>query len=156
MNESMSKLKGLIEFIEAAKYFPNYTFYIVGKGDYLQKIKKTSPKNVIFTGPLFGKKLHDMFSKSLIYCNLSLSEGFGLTVAEAMASGCAIVSTIDIGQAGLFVNPKDVRGLEKAISYLVNNPKEIDRMVSINKNLAKNYTWDNFVEGFQKVYKTLI
>jgi len=156
MNESMSKLKGLPEFIEVARNFKNYKFYVVGKGDYLRKLENKSLSNVIFTGPLFGKKLQNLFDNALIYCNLSLSEGFGLTIAEAMASGCAIISTIDIGQLGLLVNPKDVKSLTKAIIYMINNPKEVKHMSSMNKELAKNYTWDRFVDGFLKVYDKLI
>ncbi len=156
MNKTMSKLKGLSEFIEVAKYFPDYKFYVVGKGDYLKNLKLHSPSNIVFTGPLFGKKLQDLFGKSLIFCNLSLSEGFGLTTAEAMAAGCAVISTIDIGQAGLFVNPKDIKSLEKSIRYLISNPKEVKRIGDANKKLAKNYSWDKFVDGFVKIYKEIV
>ena len=156
MNESMSNLKGLPEFLQAAKYFGDYKFYVVGKGDYLETIRKDAPSNVIFTGPLFGRKLHDLFNKSLIYCNLSLSEGFGLTTAEAMASGCAVISTIDIGQAGVLSKPKDVQSLVKFIRHFINNPSEVRRISKMNKKLAKNYTWDKFVNGFIQVYKKII
>ncbi len=156
MSESMSKLKGLPEFIEVARQFPDYKFYVVGEGSYLKVLKKKSPRNVIFTGPLFGSKLQRLFDGALIYCNLSLSEGFGLTTAEAMAAGCAIISTIDIGQAGLFVNPKDTRNLRVAIDYFLTHPMEMRRMIGDNKKLARKYTWDRFVEGFIKIYKTLV
>ena len=85
-----------------------------------------------------------------------MSEGFGLTTAEAMAAGCAIISTIDIGQAGLFVNPKDTRNLRVAIDYFLTHPMEMRRMIGDNKKLARKYTWDRFVEGFIKIYKTLV
>jgi len=156
MNKTMIKLKGLTEFVVTAKYFPDYEFYVVGKGDYLSEIKRHSPSNVIFTGPLFGDKLRNLFSKSEIFCNLSLSEGFGLTTAEAMASGCAVISTIDIGQLGMFVNPKDVHGLRSALHYLLTHPTEMKQMVSRNKKIAQKYTWDRFVEGFVKIYKHLV
>ena len=156
MNESMSKLKGLPEFIEVAKQFPDYKFYVVGKGGYLKVLQKKSPRNVIFTGPLFGQNLRNLFDKSLIYCNLSLSEGFGLTTAEAMAAGCAIISTIGIGQAGIFISPKDIQSLRGAIHYFLTHPAEMKHTIIVNKRLAIKYTWDRFVEGFIKIYKTLV
>ena len=156
MNEVMSNLKGLKEYISAAKYFPDYKFYVVGKGDYLDKVKKGLQPNVIFTGSLFGDKLWNMFNKSEIFCNLSLSEGFGLTTAEAMSAGCAIISTIDIGQVGILVKPKDEQQLINALKQFANNPKKIKSVGASNRKLAKKYTWDNFVEGFSKIYKTLV
>lgn len=156
MNESMSKLKGLPDFIDVARQFPDYKFYVVGKGSFLKVLKKKSPRNVIFTGSLFGSKLQRLFNEAVIYCNLSLSEGFGLTTAEAMAAGCAIISTIDIDQAGLFVNPKDTHSLRDAINYFLTHPIEMKRMIAINKKLARKYTWNRFVEGFIKIYKTLV
>lgn len=156
MNESMSKLKGLPEFVEAARHFPDYDFYVVGKGDFLGKIKRQAPSNVIFTGALFGRKLQNIFSKSLIYCNLSLSEGFGLTTAEAMASGCAIISTIDIGQCGILIKPNDTKNLVKSIRHFLNSPREVRRITNMNRKLAKKYTWDKFVNEFLQVYKKII
>lgn len=156
MNKSMSNLKGLPEFVSVARHFPDYKFYVVGKGDYLNEIKKDASSNVVFTGPLFGNKLMNIFKQSLIFCNLSLSEGFGLTIAEAMATGCAIISTIDIGQSGISIQPKNKQEVIDSIRQLINNPKKIQDMGKANKKLVKNYTWDNFVEGFSKVYKTLI
>lgn len=156
MNEVMSNLKGLEEYISTAKYFPDYKFYFVGKGDYLDKIRKNLPPNVIFTGPLFGDRLWNMFNKSAIFCNLSLSEGFGLTTAEAMSAGCAIISTIDIDQKGILVKPKDEQQLINALKQLTNNPEKIKTVGAANRKLAKKYTWDNFVKGFSKIYKTLV
>ncbi len=156
MNESMSKLKGLPQFIQAAEHFPSYKFYVVGKGDYLEESKKSAPPNMVFTGSLSGKKLQNLFERSAIFCNLSLSEGFGLTIAEAMAAGCAIISTIDIGQSGYIIRPQNSDALASCIKKLTESPKEIEKFGASNRKLSLQYTWKKFVDGFEKIYEKLV
>lgn len=156
MNEAMSKVKGLPTLLEVANNMPDTKFYIVGKGDYMDKLKESAPKNVIFTGPLFGKRLYDIYGKSSVYCQLSLNEGFGLRTVEAMAAGCAIVSTINIGQKGILVEPKNSRDVVNALKYFLDNPDKARKVGIENKKIVKKFTWDRFVDGFVKIYDSMV
>lgn len=65
-------------------------------------------------------------------------EAFGLTVAEAMASGCAIIASrigaipelIESGESGVLVPPGNVKALANAISSLVSDPAERARLAA--------------------------
>jgi len=86
--------KGLKLFVEAAKYLPEYKFYIIGKYDKsIEILKKISPENVHFTGYVSEEQLIQFYNSAAVYCQLSVSESFGYALAEAMLCGCIPVVT---------------------------------------------------------------
>jgi glycosyltransferase involved in cell wall biosynthesis len=155
MDDSLVRLKGLKYLVDAARMLPNIKFIIVGGGLGLEKLKKISPKNVIFKGVLKGKALTEVYSKSLIFCLPSLSEGFGLSILEAMASGCAIVSSIDIGQADKIIERKNSEEIAERIVYLLDNKKFAIQIGRKNRNLAKGYNWKRFEKFFVNLFKSI-
>jgi glycosyltransferase involved in cell wall biosynthesis len=155
MDKQMCKVKGMDYLIEAAKQMPKIKFVIVGSGNYLSEIKKNSPKNVVFTGPLKGKPLIKLYNQALVYCQPSLAEGFGQTLLEAMASGCSIVSTIDIGQKGILVRQKSIKDLTGAIQKYFDNPSLAIKTGRKNREIAKKFTWDRFIDEFIKIYNQI-
>jgi len=156
MNESICKTKGLSYLIEAARQLPEIRFVVVGKGSYLNKLKKISPPNIDFTGPLIGKPLIKLFNEAMIFCLPSLNEGFGLTILEAMASGCAIISTIDIGQEGIIIKPKNTEQIKKAVEVLLDNQAKTIKIGQKNRELAKKFTWNKFLDDVIKIYDSVI
>jgi len=155
MDYSMVKYKGLDYLIEAAKSLPDVKFLIVGEGEYLEVLRKESSKNVVFVGGLTRKPLIELYNKALIFCLPSLTEGFGLVLLEAMASGCAVVSTIDVGQKGMKIRVKNVEDIVESIKYLIDNPELALRMGRENRELAKEFTWKKFIDGFIKIYELI-
>jgi glycosyltransferase involved in cell wall biosynthesis len=85
----------------------------------------------------------------------SLNEGFGLAILEAMACGCPIVSTVDIGQVGPKVRPKDAKALATAIRSYLDNPRKAAADGKKNAALARGHTWDDFYRSFEKIYNDL-
>ena len=155
MDKVMAIGKGLDSLIEVARKIPDIEFYVVGKGKYIDNVKHDVPSNLIFTGELFGKKLYDMYKRAAIYCQLSLSDGFGLAIAEAMASGCAILATTDLGQKGIIAKQKDIPAMIKGIKYLKDNPKIVEKMGRINIELSKQFNWEKFLDEFENMYEEI-
>jgi trehalose synthase len=66
----------------------------------------------------------------------SLAEGFGLTVAEAMWKGAAVVASrvggiqdqIEDGRTGVLVDPRDLAGFGARVSELLDDPHRAERM----------------------------
>ncbi|MBU5689730.1 MAG: glycosyltransferase family 4 protein [Candidatus Aenigmatarchaeota archaeon] len=156
MNKSTSKIKGLDYFIEVAKYFNDIEFWIAGDGDYLNKIKKNASKNVKFLGKLDQDELIKLYNSSLILCQPSLAEGFGLSILEGMASGCAIVSTIDIGQVGPIIKPKDINDLKDGLNVYINNKRLAEKHGKKNRLIAKKFTWKKYIDDLIKIYDNII
>ncbi len=151
MDEATIKTKGVKYLIEAAEILPDIEFVLVGNF----KEKLEHPENVKILGTVSSKKLVELYNKAgVLVCN-SLNEGFSLVLLEAMSSGCAIVSTVDIGQVGKKVRPKDPELLARAIKSYIDNPKTARAHGKKNERIAKKYTWDNFYTAFERLYKDL-
>lgn len=96
----IERQKGVYEALDTynllLKSFPNLKLRVVGDGSELADLKeyalKIGLKNVVFTGALAGKKLHDEFVKADLYLFFSYHEGMPTSVLEAMAFGLPVIT----------------------------------------------------------------
>jgi sucrose-phosphate synthase len=99
-----------------------------------------------------------------VFVNPALTEPFGLTLLEAMASGLPVVATNDGGpkdiihncKSGLLVDPQDTRAIAEAIKKIIVHK---DRWNCFSKNgiinTRKYYTWHSHVTAYTDEIKTL-
>ncbi|MCD6241315.1 glycosyltransferase family 4 protein [Candidatus Bathyarchaeota archaeon] len=90
------KIKGIDFFVETAKALPDYKFIVVGVSEKAEKYLGQVPKNVEIVDRSCPEKLAQFYKKAKVYCQFSLVESFGLSVAEAMLYGCVPIVT-DVG-----------------------------------------------------------
>jgi len=96
-------------------------------------------RNIHLLGWCTREQLKSLLAQADIFVLPSLDEGFGMVLAEAMCYGLPIIASragailelIDDGVNGLLVEPKDVKGLAKAIIHLA---KEVDIRVALGRN----------------------
>jgi len=155
MDESTVRIKGLKYLLEAAEKLPNINFMVVGGGTEINRMRIDFRKNVIFTGPLAGRTLIKLYNRALLFCSPSLTEGFGISLLEAMASGCATISTIDIGQEGFIIKPKNTEEIVRSVKYLIENQQKAIEIGRKNRKLAKTFTWEKFIYDYLKIYTSL-
>jgi glycosyltransferase involved in cell wall biosynthesis len=94
----------------------------------------------------------------------SLTEGFPLCLAEAMAAENAVVATEvggmkEIGRDGetvLFVPPKDPQALAEKILYLLKNVDVVTSLSESAVNYSTTFSIENSVKDLQYVYEELI
>ena len=89
----------------------------------------------------------------------SLNEGFGLPVAEALASGTPVVtsgygSMAEIAADGgaLLVDPRDDRSIAAAMRTVLTQPAERARLAAEARRRPAR-TWDDYAAG---VWSTLV
>jgi glycosyltransferase involved in cell wall biosynthesis len=86
--------------------------------------------NVRFVGFVTAEDLAALYRGAVAHLFLSRLEGFGLSVAEAMACGCPVVvvrgsGSDDVaGEAGIVIDPGDVRAAAEAIARLAHDQAE--------------------------------
>ncbi len=92
----------------------------------------------------------------------SLYEGFGLPIAEAMASGTPIitshVSSLPevAGEAALFIDPTNAADLAEALRSLLSSPALQERLRTLGLKRAKRFSWDAAARATVAVFeKTL-
>jgi len=157
-----ARQKGVYDLLEAARQLPDIKFKLVGWGEEEQKMRefvaRNAMSNVEFYNYTFrsGRPFFDMYAHAAVLCQPSLAESFGFTIVEGMASGCAIVSTVDLGYKGMVVQPNDPGGLAEAIRRLFDNRKATLGMGRENVKLARQYTWGKFVEKMISIYKEVL
>ncbi|WP_447883901.1 glycosyltransferase family 4 protein [Serratia fonticola] len=103
---------------------------------------------VYFSGYLKQEELPKLYrgAKALIF--VSLYEGFGLPVVEAMASGIPVITSTTTslpevaGEAALLVDPTNIQAIAEAIKEIYYNEKMRARLIARGLNQAKKYSWD--------------
>lgn len=116
--------KGLLPFVQTAKYLPDKQFMLAGKwyDNSIENLRALASKNVTFTGYLTDENLEALYMRSAIYVQASLHEGFGLSVAEAMSAGCIpVVTRVGalpevVGNAGIYSESNNPSDLSTAIT----------------------------------------
>jgi glycosyltransferase involved in cell wall biosynthesis len=123
------KLKGLDFFIEAAPYFPEMKFRIVGiNGEAKSWLQAKSSENVEFIGFVNQEKLKKQYQEAKIYCQLSLREGLPNSICEAMLCECIPVgSNINgipkaIGDTGVLWKNRDLKSLKNCLQEALQIP----------------------------------
>lgn len=116
--------------------------------------------NVSFYGYLAGPDKDAVISKSDILILPSYSEGFPMVIPEAMAMGCAIIST-DIagipeiviqGINGFLINPGDIKELTNKITRLSNDRELLINFKKNSLKLSSQYTLENYIGRLSEIY----
>ena len=127
---------------------------IVGKKGWLYdtifaKVKDLGIEDrVIFTGFVPDEELPVLYAHATCFCLVSLYEGFGFPVLEAMKEGTPVVaSNVSslpelVADAGILVNPEDVTDIAHGIIDVL-KMKDEDRMklITRGKKQAAKFTW---------------
>jgi glycosyltransferase involved in cell wall biosynthesis len=116
------------------------------------------PTGVRFLGPLDDAELRALYAAADVAMSASEYEGFGLTVLEAMASGCATISVATtsipevVGDAGRLVERSDVGLLATALTELVDDPSARAALSERARARAAGFTWDETARRTEAVY----
>jgi glycosyltransferase involved in cell wall biosynthesis len=121
---------------------------------------------VFFVGVVEPDMIKEELSKTDIFVLSSHSEGRPNVVIEAMAAGCAIISTdlpgvkelIDDEVNGLFFSPGDVQGLSRHMARLISS--DVDRLSlgesARDKIVKLGLTWPTCGDKYVCLYQHTI
>lgn len=91
----------------------------------------------------------------------SISEGFGLPIIEAMASGVPVItSNVSCmpeiaGDAAILIDPLNFKTIVEATLTLLNNSALYNQIVLKGKKRALDFTWDKAVKKLLLVYSEI-
>lgn len=170
---SLTKQKGHEFLIKAMKElikdYPNLILLIIGKGELREKLEKeiksfNLEKNIFLLG--YKENLKEYLSASDIFVLPSLWEGFGLVIAEAMASGLPVVSTRIFGvmdiiqdrENGFLAEARDSNSLAEKIRYILNlKEEEIEKIIyRARKTVEGKFSLDRMVRDYKMLYNDLL
>jgi glycosyltransferase involved in cell wall biosynthesis len=167
----ISPRKNVARVIQAlaciADSVPHHLVLVGADGWDMEEVKKEldNPRiagRVHFTGYVTDEQLRALYAAASLYVHPSLFEGFGLTLLEAMASGCPVVtsnlsSLPEIaGDAALLIDPYSVDNIAEAIKELCLNKSLAAEFVQKGRRRARGFTWEQCAEKVADIYSSLL
>lgn len=163
---SIDRRKGLVELLKATENIENITLDICGgvndpeveaiMNEYLRKDKK----KYRFCGYVSGEEKKQLLYKSDIFVLPSYEEGMPIGIIEALAAGCAVITT-NVGaipevfseENGCIIGPNDIESLSGAIKSLAENEKNIKYIGMNNWIYSKEFQIDTFATMVLKTFE---
>lgn len=119
-----------------------------GKENYPATVRELNLQDrVDFMGYVEEEKLPELFSRAMLFVYLSLYEGFGLPVIEAMAFGTPVVASNTsslpevLGDQDLLVEPNDPVRIATIMGKLLRNPDYWEKVSRESFERAKTFCW---------------
>ncbi len=149
---------------EARRKYPNVILVATRNGSYVPELKDFARREgledaVVFTGDV--DNTYVALAACDIYAHITLGEGLGISLLEAMAMGKPVIATsvggipeaIDDGFNGFLVSPDENKIAEK-ICFLI---EHMDRARELGRNAKataqERFTWARSAERFMNIYR---
>ncbi len=143
---------------------PNTVFAIIGDGELRAELEAETAHlgltdSVKFTG--WVREVAPVYSDLDVLVISSLNEGTPVSVIEALAARCPVVTTavgglpdlLDRGALGALVPTEDVDALAAAITQAITNPPDTERAQRL---MLDRYGIDRLVKDLDELYRGLL
>ena len=116
-------------------------------------------KDIRFLGFVGDAVLPDLYRAAGAFVYPSLFEGFGMPPVEAMACGCAVISSAAgslsevVGDAALIIDPENVSMIADALAEVASNEARCQSLVEAGHRNAQRFDWDQNAAQVMRVYR---
>jgi L-malate glycosyltransferase len=153
---------GLEALAEVKRRIPELRVTVFGGMDPIHRV----PDGITYlTSPAQEVIVNEIYNESRVFINSSILEGFGLACVEAMACGCALVTTANggsedyafHGETALVSEPEDQRVLADHIEYLLLDDETRTRLALQGRDYVQRFDWDSsakMLEEFLQRYES--
>ena len=143
--------------VEIARRLPQYTFIMVGRGNYRLP---GLPQNVKFLGFKTGEALKSLYEKAAIFLNTSLVEGFPNTLIEAGIYYTPYITFYDpddvVKRYELGFHVSSIEEAVQSIKELMQNLDLRRRMgMNIRRYVEMNHDIEKVVNAYEKLFEVL-
>jgi glycosyltransferase involved in cell wall biosynthesis len=163
--------KGLDRLVTAWQWVPDLPLVIAGNDEegYRPKLENLAQKlgvahRVLFIGTVSDEHKWALYEQAEMFLLPSYSENFGIVVAEAMAMGCPVVVTPDVGMAQFVrsagagvVTSNDPRTLASVVRELSSDESRRRELGHCGRDaVARNLSWSAVVTQMEDFYTSVV
>jgi len=167
---TMEPRKNLKKLLHAYNQLPKqlklaYPLVLVGaKGwDNLSDIIQpmVDKKELILLGYIAQQDIPSIYKSASLFIYISLYEGYGMPVSEAMASGVAVITSENsamsevAGNAAELVNPENEQAITSSIQYYLENETARQELADKGKKQIQNSSWQYSANQLQNILTTV-
>ena len=127
-----------------------------------EQVKSLGLENrVHFPGFVDDADLPALYSAADVFAYVSLYEGFGLPLLEAMACGTPViasnVSSLPevVGEVGLQVNPRDVADITRALKAMIDQSELRTTAIAAGLDRARTFSWEKAARELLSIYDSM-
>lgn len=154
-------------FQEVNAEINDWKLLIIGEGPEKKKIKNLIEKSnlkdkVSLMGTISREEVSEELTSSKIYLINSIQEGLPKSLIEAMASGCACISS-DAGECervidscGILIKKQNILSTKNAIIQLIRDQRLSSELSKKAKEKSKQYSWEKYISNQINAYKEFI
>lgn len=166
-------VKGLIKAFEYINNkFPEIYLVLIGNGfikesqelneiiDLITKLNLS--KNIIRRNNLSSEDLVHVYNLAKLYIQPSFSEGFGLPVLEAMATGTAVISSSSDSLSEISadavekINPLDIEEMAEISIKLLQNPLRMKELITKGYQRVQDFNWEKTARLTKEIYEKVL
>jgi glycosyltransferase involved in cell wall biosynthesis len=135
--------KGIDLILQIAPKFPQCSFTILCKNDYLKT--EDLPNNVSILEAVPYEKLPEVLASYQFYLQVSIAEGLPNALCEAMLCGCIPIGSNVfaiqevIGNTGFIVQKRSVENLEEQIQFALQNTDQESLSTAARKRILDKF-----------------
>ncbi|MEE8125040.1 MAG: glycosyltransferase family 1 protein [Nitrospirales bacterium] len=133
------------------------------QGEIRQMVKQREiEKQTVYTGVVSDERLASLYQQASVFVFLSLYEGFGLPVLEAMACGCPVISSNTsslpevVGDAGILVDPLDISAIVRTMERVLNDTHLVKNLRMAGIARAQKFSWDTTAKATVNLYDRVV
>ena len=123
---------------------------------FLDKIKNR--QGLCYHGMVRGEKKKQLFAEAHVFClpTYTYGEGQPISILEAYAAGCAVITTdhggiadiFESGRTGFLVEKKSAKSIAHTLENILAKPEQLERIGNYNNSLARNlYTKSKYLSS---------
>ncbi|MFL6449820.1 MAG: glycosyltransferase family 4 protein [Bryobacteraceae bacterium] len=134
-----------------------------GAEDIIEKIQRSTAKERIeIAGYVSAEQLDRLYSTAKVFAFVSLDEGFGIPILEAMAHRVPVLTSNRsalpevCGDAAVTVDPVSTESIASSLELLTSDERLRNELREKGSRRAALFSWENCVRKTYEVYEELV
>jgi glycosyltransferase involved in cell wall biosynthesis len=159
--------KNLLNIVKAIEPLDTSLVVVGSETPYAGEVKsyiasRGMQSKVIFLKGLTGLELAALYKSAAVLVYMSLFEGFGIPIVEALFSGTPVVTSKGGcfseagGPAAIYANPKEVGEIQEAIQKVLSDSELRQSMRQKGFEHARLFTDENIGKNYMTLYEELV